>query len=257
MAAGNGHVPDWRDAAAYQPLLDADRSLFAWEWLRRSANYRDAAERALQTASRSEPGNPSGIWGLHAFESPDVTVPQARPVWSARLYPHVLAAEAVPSKSSDNAFDLGRLGALATLVPAGRGGGHLLISDGLRSIRLDVLAGTITEGPVQLRFRFDGLASAERLMPPLRRFLSLCRTNKLNGSIHPREARAGRWVQMLRAHDALAAGASQREIAAALLSGEAGQRQWRVLAPSIRSQAQRLARRARQMASGGYLGLLQ
>jgi hypothetical protein len=29
---------DWRDAAAYAPLLEADRSLFAWEWLRRDSD---------------------------------------------------------------------------------------------------------------------------------------------------------------------------------------------------------------------------
>ena len=36
-------MPDWRDAAAYEPLLEADRSLIAWEWLRRDRGYREAA----------------------------------------------------------------------------------------------------------------------------------------------------------------------------------------------------------------------
>lgn len=57
---------------------------------------------------------------------------------------------------------------------------------------------------------------------------------------------------MLRAHDALAAGASQREIAAVLLDEEALAPRWRVEAPSLRSKVQRLVRSARAMADGGY-----
>ena len=35
--------PDWRNADAYSALLEADRSLIAWEWLRRDDRYRAAA----------------------------------------------------------------------------------------------------------------------------------------------------------------------------------------------------------------------
>jgi hypothetical protein len=61
---------------------------------------------------------------------------------------------------------------------------------------------------------------------------------------------------LLRAHDALAAGASQREIAACLFDELAAQRRWRVNAPHLRSRVQRLVRAARQAACGAYLGLL-
>jgi hypothetical protein len=62
---------------------------------------------------------------------------------------------------------------------------------------------------------------------------------------------------MLRAADALAAGAGQREIAQLLLSEEAGEPRWRTRAPSLRSQAQRLVRAARRMESGSYRELLK
>ena len=92
MAAGDEYVPDWWDAEAYEPLLQADRSLFAWEWLRRDRNYRAAAERALDAASRerSDPAEAPERWGLHAFEPPARTAPEARPVWSASVHPYVL-----------------------------------------------------------------------------------------------------------------------------------------------------------------------
>jgi hypothetical protein len=61
---------------------------------------------------------------------------------------------------------------------------------------------------------------------------------------------------MLRAYDALAAGASQREIAAVLLDGDARRDRWRIHSPSLRSRAQRLAACARAMGEGGYRALL-
>jgi hypothetical protein len=62
---------------------------------------------------------------------------------------------------------------------------------------------------------------------------------------------------MLRAHDAVQAGADQRQLAEVLLGREAGEPRWRSRAPSLRSRAQRLTRAARQMAGGAYRELLQ
>ena len=258
MGGGDQLVPDWRDAAAYQPLLGADRSLIAWEWLRRDPAYRAAAERALGAVRERDPGEAGQAperWGLHAFEDPALAVPQARPVWRAELHPHVLGVEARPPEGSDT-FELERVAASSTLVTAADGREHLLLSVGLRAIRLDVLAGTIAGGAAGLRYRLGGLAAAEPALLTLRRFLSLWRTGRFCSSLHPPETRARRWQLMLRAHDALAAGADQRDIAAELLSPEAAEPRWRACSPSLRSQAQRLVRGARRMASGAYRELL-
>lgn len=258
MAAGDEYVPDWRDAEAYEPLLSADRSLFAWEWLRRDRNYRAAAERALYAASRerSDPAETPERWGLHAFEPPEVAVPEARPIWCAEVHPFVLEVEA-GSPNGEDVFDLARFNTISTPVTTADGREHLLISDGLRTIRIDVLAGTIARGPADLRYRLAGLASAERPLLTLRRLLALWRTGGFCNSLHPHEARAKRWLLMLRAHDALAAGANQRAIAAELLRGAASRERWRVEAPSLRSQVQRLVKGARRMAAGGFWPLLR
>lgn len=258
MAGGEFNVPDWRDAAAYEPLLHADRSLFAWEWLRRNPNYRGAAERVLAGSGRDPAGRGETPerWGLHAFEPPSLTVPDARPVWCAEMHPYVLAVEAGPPQGVE-AFDLERFNTVSTLVTTVDGRGHLLISDGLRAIRIDMLSGTVAGGPAELRYRLAGLTSAERPLLTLRRLLALWRTGRFCRSLHSSEARARRWLLMLRAHDALAAGADQREIAAVLLSADAAEPRWRNRSPSIRSQVQRLVRGARRMGSGGYVELLQ
>jgi hypothetical protein len=61
---------------------------------------------------------------------------------------------------------------------------------------------------------------------------------------------------MLRAWDALIAGASQREIACMVFSRSAAGARWRIREPSIRSRTQRLVRSARDFAQGGYRELL-
>ena len=61
---------------------------------------------------------------------------------------------------------------------------------------------------------------------------------------------------MLRVHDALAAGANQREIAEELFGPAARAPRWRSEASTIRSQVQRLVRGARSMMDDGYRLLL-
>lgn len=257
MCSAGGQAADWKDAAAYAPLLAADRSIFAWEWLRRDPAYRAAAEHALEGIGQIDDRSATPErWGLHSFEPPDLPAPLARPVWNADIHSHILEVEAGRPTEASDSIDVARFGGGARLVTSDARE-HLLISDGLRAIRLDVLAGTLAGGPARLRYRFSGLATAEQPLLTLRRLLALWRTGRFSRSLHPPEARAPRWLLMLRAHDGVVAGADQREIAAELLSREAGEPRWRSGSPSLRSQVQRLVRGARRMAAGGYLELLR
>ncbi|HEY0630114.1 MAG TPA: DUF2285 domain-containing protein [Sphingomicrobium sp.] len=250
-------VPDWRDAAGYAPLLHADRSLIAWEWLRRDPAYREAADRAARSGDDMAHGSggPPGRWGLCRFEDPYRRVPAARPLWRTEVHPFVLGVEARPGKGADD-FDLERVAAGSILVRGAGDREHLMISDGLHAVRIDVLAGSLARGPVELSYRLAGLASAERPLLTLRRLLALWRTGRFCRSVHAAEAKAGRWVLMLRAHDAVADGAGQREIAAELLGGRVVPKRWRVEESSVRSWVQRLVRSARSAADGGYRKLL-
>ena len=254
MQADAASAEDWRDAAAYAPLLDADRSLFAWEWLRRDSTYRAAAAAALGSGREGQTPRPDDF-GLIAFEPPRLAVPNARPMWRADVHPYVLAADACSSTARSDAFDLETLRQLATILEDEHGE-HLLLSDGLQTVRLDVRRGSFAGGPVCLRYRLWGFASAEPPLLTLRRFLALCGSGRFARSLHVRDARGRRWVLMLRAADALACGADQREIARVLLSRSVAEPAWRTRDPSIRSQVQRLVRSARQMAGGGYRRLL-
>lgn len=245
-------MPDWRDAAAYARLLDADRSLLAWEWLRRDPDYRVAYIAHCESSSLS---CDALQFGLVAFEPPHLTLPDARPMWRADVHPYVLTAQACGRAATADMFDFESLRQLATII-VDEDGEHLLLSDGVRMVRLDGGGGSLTSAPVRLRYLIDGVAAAEPPLLTLRRFLALCRRGRFSRALHAREARARRWVLMLRAADALAGGAGQRDIAGVLISRSVGEPGWRSREPSIRSQVQRLVRSARQMAHGGWRELL-
>ena len=73
----------------------------------------------------------------------------------------------------------------------------------------------------------------------------------------PPDPRIPRWLALLRVHDARAAGASHREIAAALFGRAGVEPDWSGTGDSLRSGVRRLARDAAAMARGGYHGLLR
>jgi hypothetical protein len=251
MVAQAGLEPDWRDAAAYAPLLGADRSFFAWEWLRRQESYRLAAQDALSTGAAG-----AAVFGLVAFERANLSVPAARPMWSASIHPHVLRAVGECSPRPADRIDFSLFKEMLRLKRSGEME-HLLLSDGLRTVRVDGPTGLFSSGAACLRYLIGGIASAEAPLLTLRRLLALCRTGGFSKMLHRPEPRARRWILMLRAFDAIAAGAGQRQIAGELLSRSAEEPGWRDREPSIRSQAQRLVRSARLFANGGYRALLR
>ena len=186
-------------------------------------------------------------------EDPRRTAPEARIIWDVELDPGTLRATALPASSRDpDAIDLERLRPWLTVVtdPAGE---HVVLSDGWHRVRIDIEHGSLTAGsPVVLRYLIHGVASAEPKLLPLRRLIDLLRHGRFARRLFPRDSRAARHVLTLRVHDALRAGASQRDIALELFGAADASR-----ADSIRSRVRRLVREARRMAAGGYRSLMQ
>lgn len=134
---------------------------------------------------------------------------------------------------------------------------HIVLSNGWQRIRIDVDDGRLVEGHTfRLHYRLSGLRSAEPKLLPLRRFLDLCRYGRFARSLFPPDRRAARWLTTLQVHDALAAGASQREIGAVLFKPASNGNAWSDEEDWMRSRVRRLVREARQMARGGYRMLL-
>ncbi|WP_367112983.1 DUF2285 domain-containing protein [Sphingomonas sp.] len=133
-----------------------------------------------------------------------------------------------------------------------------MLSDGWHRIRIDVEDGSIARGEaVLLHYRLLGVESAETRILPLRRFLELCRHGRFAKSLFPADPRIDRWLAVLRVHDALAAGASHREVGAALFGEERILLDWSGRSDSLRSRVRRLVGEARRMATGGYRHLMR
>jgi len=216
--------------------------------LRRTAAYRAAVVSAA-------PARPAAF-GIYQFLDPSTGVPDARPMWLGDASAYVLRCHAKPAGQGRDVFDLRSLGPIASLADGG-GTEHLLLSDGLASIRLDIVSGTLRPEPVTLCYELEGIDAALAPLLTLRRFLALARTGNCSKLLHPPERRAARFVRELRVHDAMTAGASQRDMAIALFGRPCEPAGWRTHVPSLRLQVQRLVRRARLMADGGYRDLLR
>ena len=179
-----------------------------------------------------------------------------RLVWSAKVDPSVVVCTAEPvAVDHPDAFQIGQL-ALATTIVGMSGTEHLAISDGLRRIRLDIVDGTLLEGPVKLHYHLAGFADADPQLLTLQRLLALHRLGRFARGLHPRETKAERWAMMLRSLDLSTQGASQREIAGELFDPSVSA-EWRTRSDFLRLRIQRLLREANAMVSGGYLDLLR
>ncbi|MEZ0243081.1 MAG: DUF2285 domain-containing protein [Sphingomonas sp.] len=203
----------------------------------------------------------SPVGGFTFAEHPEREAPEARIIWRADLDPGTLSVVATPAAADDDAGDLIDGIVLApwlTLVTAADGAEHAVLSDGWHHIRLDVTAGSLVgAGPVRLHYALSGLNSAERMVPPLRRFLHFCRHRRFAGALFAPDGRIERELAMLRVHDGVAAGASQREIAIILFGAERVAQGWDGRTDSLRSRVRRLVVDARAMARGGYRSLLR
>ncbi|TDN86848.1 DUF2285 domain-containing protein [Stakelama pacifica] len=107
-----------------------------------------------------------------------------------------------------------------------------------------------------LRFCFTGLARISAPLTTLRRLAAFERLGRMPRYLLPAEQRADRWTLALRAHDAKAHGASQREVAEALFGIATARRDWDAASDHLRSKIRRLLRLGASMTAGGWRTLI-
>lgn len=202
-------------------------------------------------------GRPSG--GFIFAESPELPAPEARIIWRAELDPGTLRVWVEHDHGpSEDLMDPVILSPWLTIVAGSPAGEHAVLSDGWRRIRLDVERGSLaTARPILLRYLLEGAKSAEPKLLPLRRLLHLYRCRRFAASLYPPEPRIDRWLNVLRVGDALAVGASHKEIARAIFGAVRVEKEWESRSDALRSRIRRLAGEARHMARGGFRSLLK
>jgi hypothetical protein len=134
---------------------------------------------------------------------------------------------------------------------------HAVLSDGRHHIRIDVDEGSLAQdSPCHFHYMVDGIDRAAHSILPLRRWLHLCRHRRFSTALFPPDPIIMRQILLLRTNDALALGASYRDIAIGFFGVDRTRRDWNGRSDSLRSQIRRLVKDARSMAQGGYRSLL-
>jgi hypothetical protein len=232
---------DWRLPDPYAALLVSDRRAFAWEWLRRSALYRE-----LWAHRRRAPDSRLERLGLYDWIDPALPAADARPIWSIGRDSRVLRGRPARDDSpADDLFDVRTVAPFVSVAIDAENTEHWLLSDGHWAIRLDLHDGTLLGGPVLVEHRIAGLQSARPKIEALRQFVVLAERGRLPRSMMPRERKAAQWILELRVGDAMLAGETQQEMARILFGAAIASPRWRVENGSYRLRVQRLVRIAR------------
>ncbi|WP_454883418.1 DNA -binding domain-containing protein [Sphingomonas oryzagri] len=236
-----GDLPNWRIAGSYDILLDADPYGMAWEWLRRTNAYRSAWNNLTHASTAP----PASAFGLERYENPSLPVPAARPIWSSAVYTDVLRAHVSdPFAARRDRVDLRLLSRFVSVAISDDEVEHLLLSDGLHSIRIDVVVGTLIGCPASLTYLLHGLSGLRGPMGALKRLANLVHAEKFEPAASTSSAKRRRWISELRVADATLAGADQQTIAKALFGPAISARRWRSESAEYRRRTQRLVHQA-------------
>jgi hypothetical protein len=122
---------------------------------------------------------------------------------------------------------------------------HLLLSDGLHFLRVDVVEGTLIGCPAVLRYLLEGFDRLNGPIRSLQRLAVLHGDRKFDTFSHRANIRARRWIAELRVADALESGAGHQDIARTLYRLDLAGSGWRKTNEAYRSRVQRLTRAAR------------
>ena len=241
---------DWRCTAAYLYLLQLDSTALAWEYLRRNAGYRTESLAATRRASPA-----ATRFGLTAFEDPNLDARDARPLWELRTKPHVrLVVEPDPSPCAAR-FSLWRLPGTKRLL---HDGVDLLLTLALASEVIQVGLGPAVEHGSAMAFLFAVVTQRTTPWRAAERFgLLLSRTRPANHPAPRRRVTRSAIVHMrsLQALDGHAAGASHRDIAAAIFGAECAASRWHADS-ELRGRVRHLLQRGDQFVHAGYRDLV-
>lgn len=164
-------------------------------------------------------------------------------MWSAGADPRVLTARAAPHDGGDGSYRFDRHD-FPTRVVVGPTSEHMLIAHRSVVVRLDVIEGTVLDGPVSLRVE---VSCGPRLPAQLSAAAEI--GDPLAGATHclRRHRRLADVLLALQAHDARECGASLREIACELL----GPGEWPGDGEHRKSRARRLIETGRALVLAG------
>ena len=240
---------------------------WAWEYLRRNANYqRDVRlnKAGHSTAIQHISGATifrlrrrfvaAEVWGLSFFSNPNRTALEVTPFWLPGLLTSVAFCEATSAKdNSEEQLSLacfaGRRGVLTTP-------NHevIVIGHGHRCANLVVTQGSLLIGNRALRFHHDGLKSTARHCETLKILTQF--TKESGAAATPISNFDSKYRDYLVALDGRLAGRSYRDIAEVLYGPERVGAFWTDDTRGLKSKVRRAVECGLALMNGGYRDLL-
>jgi hypothetical protein len=169
----------------------------------------------------------------------------------------VLVVRARPAGAGSFDFDLAAFGPETRIATLAGDRERVALSTGLDRISLEVEAGTLLAGPVDLELLVTRFADHHRVFGSLEALIEGVRVGRIARRPLLSVVRARRWTASLLAWDARAEGASQRDIASLLHGADRIEHDWNQASDSLRSSVRRLLDHADHMVSGGWRELLK
>jgi hypothetical protein len=241
----NQHARHWHPVAAYLFVLHLDGPSLAWEYLRRNPDYRD--DWRLYRGSTSPQ-----CWYLRQFEDPVHDARCVQPVWLAEV------DASIPLRVDDDPPESAPIFRLWDIP------GHKTLSDDGQQLRLTSTVGRRIARMTLARDLEDGMPYAYAVRAGL---LAGARWRAIEAQLavldtvptasHPRPSRTAlAHMHALQALDGVLAGASQREVAAAVFGRQAVAERW-YADGDLRAHVRRTIRAGKALMRGGYRRLLQ
>lgn len=263
-------TPDWTQDQPYVYTEWFNGPQWAWEYLRRNAEFRadwkhDQLEYGLSgydpptTMVVSLAGAPKlSRWGCLYTTAPDQDAVLASVFWNPQWCSRVLRLTAQPLSVPIDAtpFALSDIPCPSVLLELPSGPQHLLFRDESRRLQLVVDGADVTK-PVHLST--DGAPDKEVAVAQLRSlhcFNDLRLSGRLYDSHFRRTPMPQRLRLLLRVLDGEIGGASQEEIAQKIFADEYAAGRWHAPGQPLRDRVRRALYRGHALMRGGYRELL-
>lgn len=176
-------------------------------------------------------------------------------LWSRTRDPDVLTLIAQPVPAGETGFDLAAFGGRAAIVTTGRAE-HVVLRHDEGMLRLDIVAGSLCDGPARLFCRLADRAALDASLPRLRQLAAFIACGPGAPWIVPADPRLERLILALRTLDARHQGVSLRELARGLEGLGPGAIDWPGPGESTKSWARRLVAQAEALWRAGPTGVL-
>lgn len=248
---------DWRDPKNYDWMTALPRTAWAWEFLRRSPEYRKTyAAHLADMDHRNIPLHRGALpWGLLRLEDPALDVRTADVLWQMKVCREVLplAAAIMRPGTAAATLQLDGLKCRTTLYEYGvEERKEVLFAQEGRALQLTVFGNVPLEDALLLTPALPVLSHSKSRLLTVQRLADLVKHGWLRPALYKRERQNSRLARVAQALDGWLAQAPQRAIGDALFASDRVARDWNDPRNHLRDHVRRAISYGRSLMAGKY-----